>query len=48
VVACARCGSPLPAEAKFCGNCGSAVELVPQPPADTQADPVPKEPVEIQ
>lgn len=47
VVACARCGAPLPAEAKFCGRCGSAVELAAEPPADTQPDPVPKEPAEV-
>ena len=47
VVACARCGAPLPAEAKFCGSCGSAVELQSEPPADTQPDPVPKEPAEV-
>lgn len=48
VVACARCGSPLPAQAKFCGNCGSAVELEPQVPADTQPEPAPKEPAEVE
>jgi hypothetical protein len=47
VVACARCGAPLPAEAKFCGTCGSAVELAPELPADTEADPAPKEPAEV-
>lgn len=46
VVACVRCGAPLPAEVRFCGNCGSAVELLPEVPADTEpgaepADPVP-------
>lgn len=47
VVSCARCGAPLPAEAKFCGSCGSAVEQQPDVPADTQADPAPKEPAEV-
>jgi hypothetical protein len=47
VVACARCGSPLPADVQFCGRCGSPVETGSEPPADTQADPVPKEPAEV-
>jgi len=47
VVSCARCGAPLPAEVKFCGRCGSAVELVPELPADTQPEPAPKEPAEV-
>jgi Double zinc ribbon len=47
VVACARCGSPLPADVQFCGRCGSPVETGSEPPADTQPDPVPKEPAEV-
>ena len=48
VVSCARCGSPLPADVEFCGRCGSRVETPsPEPPADTQPDPVPKEPAEV-
>jgi hypothetical protein len=48
VIACARCGSPLPADVDFCGRCGSRVETeAPGPPADTQPDPVPKEPAEV-
>lgn len=43
VVACARCGSPLPADVRFCGSCGSAVELLPELPADTQPDDEPGE-----
>ena len=38
---------PLPANVKFCGNCGSAVELPPEPPDDTQAEPAAKEPAEV-
>lgn len=45
VVSCARCGSPLPADVRFCGSCGSAVELLPELPADTQPDAEPAEPV---
>ena len=48
VVACARCGSPLPADVQFCGRCGSPVEAGrSEPSADTQPDPVPKEPAEV-
>jgi Double zinc ribbon len=48
VVSCARCGTPLPADVKFCGRCGSPVETQrPEPPADTQPEPAPKEPAEV-
>jgi Double zinc ribbon len=48
VVSCARCGSPLPADVQFCGHCGSRVETArPEPPADTQPEPAPKEPAEV-
>jgi ribosomal protein L40E len=47
VVACARCGSPLPADVKFCSSCGSPVERPREPPAETQAEPAPKEPAEV-
>ena len=48
VVSCARCGTPLPADVKFCGRCGSPVEAQrPEPPADTQPEPAPKEPAEV-
>jgi double zinc ribbon protein len=48
VVSCARCGSPLPAEVQFCGHCGAAVETpAPHLPADTEADPAPKEAAEV-
>jgi hypothetical protein len=48
VVSCARCGSPLPADVQFCGRCGSPVETErSEPPADTQPDPLPKEPAEV-
>jgi Double zinc ribbon len=47
VVACARCGSPLPADVKFCSSCGSPVEGPREPPAETQAEPAPKEPAEV-
>jgi hypothetical protein len=48
VVSCARCGSPLPADVQFCGRCGSRVEAAPpEPPADTQPEPAPKEPAEV-
>jgi hypothetical protein len=48
VVSCARCGSPLPADVQFCGRCGSRVETSrPEPPADTQPEPAPKEPAEV-
>src|SRR5918997_5031340 len=43
VVACARCGSPLAADMRFCGNCGSAVELLPELPADTEPGAEPAE-----
>ena len=47
VVACARCGAPLPADVKFCSRCGSEVEAPREPPADTQPEPVAKEPAEV-
>jgi hypothetical protein len=47
VVACARCGAPLPADVKFCSSCGSPVERPREPPAETQAEPAPKEPAEV-
>jgi Double zinc ribbon len=48
VVSCARCGSPLPADVRFCSSCGSPVEVPrPEPPADTQPEPAPKEPAEV-
>jgi Double zinc ribbon len=50
IVSCARCGSPLPADVQFCGRCGSRVETPPpepEPPADTQPEPAPKEPAEV-
>jgi hypothetical protein len=42
---CAACGTPLPAEAKFCPSCGAAVEEEPTvraevPPHETSAAPV--------
>ncbi|HEX2292981.1 MAG TPA: zinc ribbon domain-containing protein [Gaiellaceae bacterium] len=40
VVACARCGAPLPADVGFCGRCGSPVEADASGgvPEDTEPD----------
>ncbi len=39
---CGQCGAPLPAEARYCGACGAAVEL--DQPAGRAASAVPAEP----